>query len=69
MTNSPVVTRVFGGSMTGKWFVHNGLEKPYGLYLHTDGEWRKSTLHNGIYSGYFDTKPSALDTLARVQHK
>lgn len=34
-------------------------------YLHTDGVWRESTFHNNRYTGYFDTKRHAEDTLKK----
>lgn len=46
-------------------FNHN--KERQGLCLHNDGYWRKTTVVNGVYSGYFSTKKIALETLSRAK--
>jgi hypothetical protein len=37
-----------------------------GLYLHSDGSWRPSTLFNGKYTGYYKTKEDAATVLNSI---
>lgn len=34
-------------------------------YLHSDGVWRRLTLHNGVYTGYHTTKEEAVTCLEK----
>lgn len=38
---------------------------PPSNYLHKDGEWRGVTMHNNEWTGYYDTKEEAEETLKR----
>ncbi len=49
----------------GEWYVYRQY-LGYENYLHHDGVWRNSTLHQGKWSGYFTTKQSA-DEALKVQ--
>ena len=51
-----------------KWCVSVVMESadddyPKFRYLHTDGVWRDSTVHNGIYSGYFPSYEAVIECL------
>lgn len=40
-----------------KWYISDNIF-PF-KYLHSDGKWRGATLHDGRYTGYFDTRKQA----------
>lgn len=46
-----------GSEHHGKWFVILQCDPP--CYLHTDGNLRGNTQHNGLWTGFFLTQESA----------
>ncbi len=60
------IRQSYSGKMKGMWYVHNGLSEN-GLYLHTDGIWRKTTYCNKTkkFSGYYPTQAKARNMLKK----
>ena len=55
---------VIGSNHMG-WYVSR--DRAGVMYLHTDGEWRQSTLRGGEYRGYFTTRPEAEAALKKAE--
>lgn len=65
MNESPKVHRGPSPGHEDQWFVAKGIIGS-SLYLHTDGQWRRSTMHEGEFTGYFRTQEAAQKALDEV---
>lgn len=57
--------KLFGSDLNNKWYISNTLEEHQSQYLHKDLVLRGRTINGHTFSGYYDTKEEAEQTLTK----